>query len=168
MNSGAPIAEPVPMPAPSAAESRDDGPGAVPGLLSPAAISNRRAAAAAIAVVWCAALAWLALATSNPVTLNRKQVLEADAVVAVQIQDRVAGACRVVRRWRGTAVPDEIVVHGLAETAARGDGEWILPLQQTGRGYEVQTSALPGQLRLVYPATPEAVRQMEELVVERE
>lgn len=168
MNSGTPIAKPVPMPAPPAADSRDGVPRALLAPLSPEAISNRRSAAAAIAVGWCAALAWLALATSNPVTLNRKQILAADAVVNVQIKDRAAGACRVLKSWRGTATPNEIVVHGLAETAARGDGEWILPLQETRRGYEVQTSALPEQLRLVYPATPEAVRQLEELVAERE
>lgn len=164
MTSGAPIAEPVPMSAPPDAELRDGVPQALPAPLPRAGVTRRRAAAAVISVAWCAALAWLVLATSNPVTLNRRQILNADAVVTVQITDRAVGACRVVRQWRGTAAPDEIVVRGLAETAASGDGEWILPLQKTQGGYEVLPSARGGEARLVYPATPAVVRQLEELV----
>lgn len=153
------------MPAPPAAEARDALP-RTPAPLSSAAIRGRRTAVVLLAVTWCLALGWLALATSNPVTLNRRQILEADAVVTGRITDRAAGACRVERQWRGTAVPEEIVVHALAETAVGVDGAWILPLKRTRRGYEVQPTVLPSQARLVYPATEKAVTQLERLVAQ--
>jgi hypothetical protein len=136
--------------------------------LTPTAANRRRAIAALMAVAWCAALAWLALATANPITLNRRQILDADIVITARIEDRAAGKCRVAERWTGAAVPDELVVSGLKETAARGDGGWILPLKEARGGYEVLASALPSRARLVYPATPDAVRQLRELVEGRE
>lgn len=120
----------------------------------------RRAAAALIALGWCAALAWLALATSNPITLNRKQIRDADAVVTVRVIDAKAGTCRIVQQWTGDPLPQEIVVDRLLETAARGDAEWILPLARHRGELSVLTSRLPSKARLVYPATPEAVRQL--------
>jgi hypothetical protein len=135
--------------------------------LTPTAANRRRAALALIAVAWCAALAWLALATANPVTLNRRQILEADVVITARIEDRAAGKCRVVQHWKGTPVPDELVVSGLKETAVHGDGEWILPLQKVRGGYEVLASALPSRARLVYPATDEAMEQLRGMVEQR-
>jgi hypothetical protein len=173
MTSRAPIAEPIQMPAHSSAEAKwlgqetgHSGAGGVRVVseLSPAATNRRRAMAALLAVAWCAILGWLALATSNPVTLNRTQVRGADAVITARIENLAAGRCRVVQQWTGDALPDEVVVQGLDETAARGDGQWILPLERTREGYEVRPSALPSGARLVYPATEEAVGQLREMV----
>jgi len=138
-----------------------------PALLSVGAMNRRRAVAAMLAVGWCAALAWLALMTSNPITLNRRQILAADAVVTARIEDRDAGRIRIVRQWFGAALPAEISVRHLDSTAARGAGEWILPLRGTEKGYEVLPSELPSRARLVSPATPEAVRQLAELLESR-
>src|SRR5690349_17454053 len=165
MTSRAPIAGPIQMPASSPAEPQQRaGDMRARAALPPAAANRRRVLAALLAVAWCAALAWLALATSNPVILNRAQIRGADAVVTVRIEDRASGKCRVVQQWSGDAVPAELVVRELAKTAARGDGEWILPLQKTREGYEVQQSALSSQARLVYPATKEAVGQIREIL----
>ena len=57
--------------------------------------NRRRTTAAIIALAWPAALAVLVLTTANPVTLNRRQVLQADAVVSARIVDSNAGACRI-------------------------------------------------------------------------
>lgn len=119
--------------------------------------------AALLAVAWCAALMWLALTASNPVTLNRRQLLEADAVITARIDDRAAGKCVVVRQWSGTALPAAVVVRRLDETAARGEGEWILPLRQLRDGYDVLPSLLPSRARLVYPAGDDAERQLSSL-----
>jgi hypothetical protein len=117
-----------------------------------------------LAAGWCAALLWLVLATSNPVTLNRRQVLDADAVVTAHVTDVATGTCRIVKQWNGAPLPAEIVVEELSETAATAGGEWILPLAVTVDGYEVVPSRLPSHARLVYPATPEAMEQLERIL----
>jgi hypothetical protein len=128
------------------------------------AAARRRMIAALLAVAWCASLMWLALTASNPVTLNRRQILEADAVITARIDDHAAGTCRVIRQWSGPALPEELIVRGLDQTAARREGEWILPLRQVRDGYEVVPSLLPSRARLVYPAGDEAVRQLSALL----
>jgi len=138
-----------------------------PGLTRPPAKTSagvRRAAIALIAVVWCGLLAWLVLATANPVTLNRRQILDADAVVTAQVVDPAAGTCRIVRQWTGETLPGEFVVAHLDETAARPGGDWILPLVKIGDEPEVLPSLLPSHARLVYPATPEVLEQLEAIV----
>jgi hypothetical protein len=131
---------------------------------SPASGTARRTAAALIAVVWCVALTWLVLATANPVTLNRRQILDADAVVTAQLIDPATGTCRIVRQWNGTTLPDEIVVAHLDETAVRAGSDWILPLVKTGEEPEVLASSPPSHARFVYPATPEALEQLEAIL----
>lgn len=128
----------------------------------------RRAAVALIAVAWCAGLTWLVLTTSNPVTLNRLQILEADEVVTATIEDRDSGRCRIIRQWTGEALRKEIVVDGLSKTAAQSQGEWILPLVELGEELQIVPSRLPSRARLVYPATPEAVAQLETILDSRE
>ena len=81
--------------------------------------TSRRAALALIAVAWCAGLTWLVLTTSNPVTLNRLQILEADAVVTAAVDDLASGRCRVIQQWSGEALPNNIVVARLGDTAAQ-------------------------------------------------
>ena len=169
MISRAPIAEPIQMPAASTAGPEPGAGGvqtafALQSPLPPAAAGRRRALVVLLAVAWCAALAWLALATSNPVTLNRAQIRGADAVITARIEDLAAGRCRVVKQWTGEAVPNELVVRGMDQSAAREEGEWILPLHRSHDGFELQPGALPSQTRLVYPATPEAVDQLRKLV----
>jgi hypothetical protein len=107
---------------------------------------------------------WLVLATSNPVTLNRQQILDADAVVTVRVLKVHEGRCRIERQWTGAALPEEIVVHELDKTPASEAGQWILPLAATADGNEIIPSQLPSHARLVYPATPEAVQQLERIL----
>jgi hypothetical protein len=128
--------------------------------------ARRRRFCLLLAAGWCALLACLVLTTANPVTLNRRQILEADAVVTAQVLDSATGRCRIVNTWSGTALPDDTLVAHLDETAATPGGEWILPLAKRGDGFEVLPSRLPSGARLVYPATPEAVRQLEEILTD--
>jgi len=132
--------------------------------LAPVNAPASRAAAALIAVGWCGALSWLVLTTSNPVTLNRRQILDADAVVTAHVTDLKSGRCRVVKQWTGDPLTDEIVVERLNQTAALADGEWILPLARHSDELQVVASRLPSRARLVYPATPEAVAQLEAIL----
>lgn len=104
------------------------------------------------------------LSAANPVTLNRRQILDADAVVTAQVIEPSTGACRIVRQWSGATLPNELVVVHLDETAARPGSDWILPLVQVGKDPEVLASRLPSHARLVYPATPEAVEQLDAIL----
>lgn len=139
-------------------------PDAAPAQVMP--FTRRRWIVILIAVVWCGALAGLVLTSANPLTLNRRQILDAAAVVTVQIVDRPAGECRVTRQWTGAPLPEQINVQQLSETAATAEGQWILPLDVRGGRLQVLPSLLPSGARLVYPATPDAVRQLEAILAD--
>jgi hypothetical protein len=128
---------------------------------------RRRIIAVLIAIAWCAVLAILVLLSANPVTLNRRQIFDADALVAAQVLDPQSGACRVTRQWNDDPLPEQIVVERLHDTAVTEEGEWILPLQVRGDRLEIVPSLLPSGARLVYPATPDAVRQLEAILDEQ-
>ena len=130
----------------------------------PAPPSRRRLLAAVIAILWPAALALLVLTTANPITLNRRQILEADAVVTAQVIDLESGTCRIVKQWSGENLPHDLVVSKLTEAGIQPAGEWILPLVRSSDGWEVIPLRLPSQPRLVYPATADAVRQLQEIL----
>lgn len=125
---------------------------------------RRRAIAFTVAALWIAALTLLTVTTSNPVTLNREQILRADAVVSAQVLDVHSGACRIEHQWSGTPLEPDVIVQGLEQTAATTEGLWILPLTSGPAGLEVERTLLPSGARLVYPATPQAVRQLEQLL----
>ncbi|MBL8851510.1 MAG: hypothetical protein JNG89_17635 [Planctomycetaceae bacterium] len=131
---------------------------------SPSVSVAAHTAIAIIAIAWCAALTWLVLATANPVTLNRRQILDADAVVTAQLVDPATGTCRIVRQWNGPMLPNEIVVAYLDETAVRAGGDWILPLVKIGDQPEVLASSLRSHARFVYPATPEVLEQLDAIL----
>lgn len=153
------------MPAGSTAHAQSPAvPDTAPAQDSPAA--RRRRMAVLIALAWCAALACLVLTSANPVTLNRRQILDAAAVVTVQISDRQSGVCQVTRQWSGAPLPGQITVQQLNETSATADGEWILPLEARNDQLKVLPSLLPSGARLVYPATPDAVRQLETILAD--
>ncbi len=116
---------------------------------------------AGIAIVWYGALVGLAVLTSNPVTVNARQILVSRLVVVGTVDGD--GQVNVVRTVAGTlpVEPLKIVIDG-----QRPAGELILPLIREGRDYRVTPTRLPGNDRLVYPATDHALRQLYAIVRE--
>jgi len=126
-------------------------------------------AAAALVAAWLSALALLAVRTANPVTLNRWQLLDSDAVVVATPQP-IDGESRHVslsieRVLAGGALPDALRLGGVEATRFEKPGRYIVPLHETGHGFAVTPAppALNGA-PLVYPATAEAVRMAEEIL----
>jgi hypothetical protein len=121
--------------------------------------------ALSVAAVWVVALATLALTAANPIVLNRTQVRQADLVVSARVIDLSSGECAVEDRWSVRPAPPTIRVVNLPATRAEAGGTYILPLVPREEGvYEVIPAPLEGAPRLVYPASPDVVAQVEELL----
>lgn len=122
----------------------------------------------ALAVLWVLALAALAVTHANPVTLNREQLLRAEVIVSAQVDDLAEGACTVRRQWRGEERLESIRVANLRETSAVNGGVYLLPLSQTQPGlFEVVAAHLPSRPYLIYPATDDALQQLQHLLEQR-
>jgi len=123
-----------------------------------------------IGLGWIAILSVMVLFTSNPVTLNRSQLREADVVVVGQVQPdgRVA---RFDDSPDWPFAPDsELQVMNLQAASAKVGQAYLLPLTRaghTGRGqdlmFTVTASHLPNAAPLIYPATKESLQQWSEL-----
>lgn len=128
---------------------------------------------------WIAWLAGLAVETSNPVALNRAQILAADVIVEGRWLDAAHGRIAVERVWKRSSAPKEIVVRELPDLGIPKNGAVLLPLTQIGKNEfrvtsgEVRNPAEFGgaELRRVahvqplgYPATADAIRELEQLL----
>lgn len=123
--------------------------------------------AAVLAILWGALLIGLVLFTANPVTLNQRQIAEADYVVTATVSDLGRGTAVVENEWKHGTPLRTITVENLDEVTARADREYIIPLTKTGRDrYRVTQTALPGQPPLIYPASEEAREQLERILAE--
>ena len=114
---------------------------------------------AGVAVLWYSALVSLALLTSNPVTVNARQIRDSQLVVVGTVND--GGEVKVVRTATG-ALPIEplkIVLDGQPHA-----GELILPLIKEAREFRVTPTLLPRHDRLVYPATEHTLRQLDAIL----
>lgn len=122
-------------------------------------------AAGVLAAIWLSSLALLALRTANPVTVNRAQLLEADAVVVATPQPVKKGhvaSLRVERSLAGSDLPVTLDVGGIERERFSRAVPYLVPLRRTENGYVVTPA--PTALNsepLVYPATDEAVRVAE-------
>ena len=120
-----------------------------------------------LAVLWIAALAALAITAANPVIVNRKQVLEAELVVTARVVDRGTGECTIAEQWTPGPRLVAITVSNLGETRAVPGETYVLPLELGAGGrYAVIPPRLSGAPPLVYPATPDVVSQVAELLGE--
>jgi hypothetical protein len=122
-------------------------------------------AALAVSGIWLAALASMAIWASNPVMLNREQVLGAlqrGVVVRARVIDLETGRCAALQQWPPDTVGDSFDVANLNQTETRPGKSYLLPLLRTEDGYVVAPS--PGGQPLVYPDTDEALAQLEELL----
>jgi hypothetical protein len=131
--------------------------------------SSRRllAVAAIIAALWWCSLALMAAFTANPVTLNREQILRSDAVVTGTV-DTGRGSVEVQKQWKGDALAKTLEIGRLKETGARDGRTYLVPLEkEPSGGYDVTRSRLPNNDPLIYPATTEAIAQLERLLSEQ-
>lgn len=122
--------------------------------------------ATVLAAVWVIALIAMAVWASNPVTLNRQQVLRAlqeGVVVRARVLDVDAGRCEALEQWPAAEVGETFEVANLKQTEAEPGHIYLLPLLRTDTGFTVAPTLLPGGKPLVYPDTPEALAQLQEL-----
>lgn len=126
--------------------------------------------AAIVTAAWMSSLAWLVIATANPVTLNRRQVRDAFVTVRAEVQDVDRGTCLVFESWPARRHPGESVrVLNLREAHARAGETYLLPLIPEPSGdWRVHPAPLSNAPPLIYPVTPDAVHQIEELFPPRE
>jgi hypothetical protein len=132
--------------------------------------------AAAIAAVWIAALAGLALSTSNEPMLNRVQIEQADLIVTAKIIDVQQGTVTIEKAWKPTQADEPITVRDLAKTKARSGSSYILPLTSVGGdSYEItrpklrrnrNTESEQQRPPRIYEATDDALEQLREMLGE--
>jgi hypothetical protein len=124
--------------------------------------------AGTLTVIWCAILIGMAWLTANPVTLNRDQILRADFVITGKIESEPAqGEVSVSREWKKNGLKGMIHVENLEEAKVRRGGTYLMPLSHASTGYRVTEARLANSAALVYPATPAAIEQLEEILADR-
>ena len=120
---------------------------------------------AVIAAVWWLALIVIAISTDIPVTLNARQIELSDCVILARVVDRAAGTVEVEASWKAELPRGRITIHNFAASKPELTGSPLLiPLTFWAVGYEVQPIPPPGRGAVVYPATPSARKQLEQLL----
>jgi hypothetical protein len=109
-------------------------------------------------------MAWL---TANPVTLNRDQILRADFVITGKVESEPAlREVLVLREWKKNGLTGKIHVENLEDARVRRGGTYLMPLSHASTGYRV-TETRASSPAIVYPATPEAIDQLEKILGDR-
>lgn len=122
--------------------------------------------AIALAAGWWLLLGGLALFTANPVTLNREQIRRAPYVATGTL--RADGTVAVEKEWKRRANLDTLTLPELGEAGYEPGQSYLIPVLQRGSRYRVMPA--PWQKTpepRIYPATPEAVRQLEGILKDR-
>ncbi|WP_166821844.1 hypothetical protein [Thalassoroseus pseudoceratinae] len=137
-------------------------------------IKHRRCLFAAVAfgAIWLTALAVLAWQTANPVTVNQGQILRSTRIVIGTLDEDRGLLIVEEERIDNEAFPPNVVVTNLDQTRLKSGERYIVPLQRdTGKSgspskpaWEVTPSQLPTQEPLVYPATEDALNQLERIL----
>ena len=117
-----------------------------------------------VTLFWLLALAILAVWTANPVTLNRVQILEADAVLKVAVEDWATGRMRVDKSWKQPIDDKQIQITELPRDSQLAGTVLLIPITHQRGRWIVTPSLLPNGAPLVYPATPESERQLQSLL----
>jgi hypothetical protein len=120
--------------------------------------------ASILALLWWIALALLAVFTANPVTLNREQIRRAQYVVMATVNDPRQGRVTVEREWKRNALHGAITVENLAAAAPRAGVSYLIPLTPAGKEYGITDAPLPKSVSLIYPATPDAMAQLQAIL----
>ncbi len=118
--------------------------------------------AIALFLLWAACLMTLALVVESPVTLNRQQIRQADVIVRGTIDPTQTGVVLVDQSWPTDATDAAILIENLAELSLQPQQSYLLPLRHAADGtYSVVLTPQPMSVRLVYPATEDAIRSLE-------
>jgi hypothetical protein len=121
--------------------------------------------AIAVTFVWCALLMTMAWLTANPVALNRDQILRADLLITGKVEGNPhAGEVSVVREWKKNKLTGSVHVENLEDAGARAGETYLMPLSPAATGYRVSEARLANSAVLIYPATPAAIAQLEEIL----
>lgn len=131
------------------------------------AVRNSRAAlmfALLLGLCWLSALAWLTLFYSNPVTLNRLQIQQAD-FVALGTFDGKMFDLRVTETWPKTQdlAGGTIRLQNAQELHASRQRAYLVPISIRGGKSFVTPSPLQGR-PLIYPASEAALEQLQQLL----
>ena len=125
--------------------------------------------ASMLAAGWGITLALLALFTANPVMLNREQILGSPYVVTgTVVGDPSAGRVSVEREWKKSALAGTITVENLAAVGARPGIAYVIPLSRPDDAFRVTEAPFAGGAPLIYPATPDAIRQLQAILGRQE
>lgn len=114
---------------------------------------------ASVAVVWYLVLLSLALFTANPVQLNVQQILDSGWIVLATVDEN--GVVHERKTVQGLLPEGPLK---LSDKCRYTDREIILPLVREFGDYHITPTHLPNGDRLVYPATPAALRQLDEIL----
>lgn len=110
---------------------------------------------------WLVFLGSVAALTANPVTLNIVQISNAQLIVAATVTDFDQNTVKVEQVWGNQGELNLLILDNLKETGAKPGRQYLIPVSRSGNGrFSVTTTYLPGNLPLIYPHTPEAVRQL--------
>lgn len=120
--------------------------------------------AALLAATWMVLLLVLSVTSANPVTLNRDQIIEATDVLTVLIKDRQRGEVQVEKSWKSELSDNELAVTDIASMGVVSGERFIIPVTREGGKWQIMPSKLPNNARLIYPASPEAERQLKSIL----
>lgn len=126
----------------------------------------------ALGGLWWLILVTVAAFTANPVTLNRRQILQADLVVSGQVEDVEQGTVGVQKQWLRGEQLKSIRVIDLNSTGIEAGGTWLLPLSERNDGtYEItrgRSENLPvPDPPYIYPESSAATSQLEQILADR-
>jgi hypothetical protein len=136
---------------------------------APSHPAARLVLAATVTAVWLMALGGLALFTANPVTLNRRQIELADAVITGRVLNKGHRDVAVERVWKGGDLPEGLRVENLDEAPVEVGHVYVIPLTRNRERYAVaatRRTPAPEGSRLVYPATPTALEQLRDILAD--
>jgi hypothetical protein len=121
--------------------------------------------ASVLAACWGLALALLAYFTANAVMLNREQILASPFVVTATVEGNPSnGRVSVEREWKKHALSGTITVKNLTAVGARPGIKYVMPLYRPDDAFRVTETPFSSGTPLIYPATPDALKQLEAIV----
>jgi hypothetical protein len=117
-------------------------------------------------IAWLVVLSLLSFFTANPVTLNRDQIRESADVLTAVVENPATGNVRVLHAWKQRVAEKTLALPNLKSTEAEsGSGQtYLIPISRAGDEWIVTPSKLPQHLPLIYPAKPEAERQLKSIL----
>ncbi|GAB4145678.1 MAG: hypothetical protein Tsb009_17920 [Planctomycetaceae bacterium] len=126
-----------------------------------------------VAILWGIVLTGLVIFTANPVTLNRRQFLNASAVVTAKVEDRENGTVQVEQVWwsenNDIKKSVAIQIHELNKSQAKNGESYLFALKKDDSQRFVIVPVLLGDdvKPLIYPITDDAIEQLKSLAAER-